>query len=362
MGSSESTPAAVNQLLERPANKPLPGAASATSSTAATNAGERVFDLTSKNGTARREATKAKPVSYIEEGPGPKHRPVDVPDSVLEKMRTTTDAKPSADDIKKLPKAEQDVFHYTKLRDDLFAFSLGEAAYQYATRLYKESPENPAVCALLAETAFIYEKQMVKQRREHWVDRCDTLQHGIDVSRKCVDEHPDYGPCYRSYVLCVSKMSDTEVWFRRWKPLSLFRHYNTLQTIGDRALDLYPSTDVAMNLANVSGRCATRLRHWYSPWHPLARWYGIPYQKDILRRAEKLLRICVEREPNNLEMACRLGEVLFELGEENEAKRWYRRCRDELSADDPKAQIWQSVAHTHLVSHFDKPSWNLPFG
>ena len=259
-------------------------------------------------------------------------------------------------------RAEQDMLHYTRLRDDLFAFSLGEAAFQYAERLNKESPDNPAVMALLSETAFLYEKTKNKGRREHWVDRLDVLQRGIDVSRKCMHDNPDYGPCYRTYILCASKMADNEVWFKRGKPLSLFKHYNRLQAIGDRALELYPSPDVALNLASVAGRCATRLRHWYSPWHPVARWYQLPYQRDLLLRSEKLMRHCVEMQPNNVEMACRLAEVLFELGELNESRRWYVRVRDEMQPDDPKENIWQTIAHTHLCSHFDRPSWNVPFG
>lgn len=216
--------------------------------------------------------------------------------------------------------------------------------------------------AMLAETAFLYEKVKNKGRREHWVDRLDVLQHGVDVARKCMHDHPDYGPCYRAYVLCACKMSDNEVWFRRWKPLSLFKHYNRLQAIGDRALELYPSNDVALNLSSVAGRCATRLRHWYSPWHPVARWYGLPYQRDLLVRAKTLLEGCVDREPLNVEFACRLAEVLYELGDLNESRRWYVKVRDEMVAETQEDGVWQSIAHTHLCSHFDKATFNLPFG
>lgn len=281
-----------------------------------------------------------------------------------EKFEMPTEVvKPSDDkDLSKLSRSERDQFDYQRLRDDLFAFSLGEAAYQYAERLNRESPNNPALMALLGETACLYEKLKNKGRREHWVDRLDVLQRGIDVSRKCMDDHPDYGPCWRSYVLCAAKMSDTEIWFKRWKPLSLFKNYNRLQAIGDHALELQPDADTAMMLAAVSGRCATRIRHWYSPWHPVARYYQIPYQMDLLKRAQHLLETATELQPENVEMQCRLAEVLYEIGDWNSARRLYVHVRDEMTVKDPSQAIWQAVAHTHLISHFDKPEWNIPFG
>jgi tetratricopeptide (TPR) repeat protein len=263
-------------------------------------------------------------------------------------------AKPSRQDV--------DNFDYKRLRDDLMAFSLGEAAFQYAERLNRETPNNPPVMALLAETAYLYEKSKNKGRREHWVDRCDVLQRGIDVARKCMHEHPDYGPCYRTYVLCACKMSDTEVWFKRWKPLSLFKHYNRIQAIGDRALELSPTSDVALGLAAIAGRCGTRLRHWYSPWHAAARYYQLPYQRDILLRSKALLERAHELDPRSVEIACRLGETLYELGDMNESRRWYTKVRDEMNAEDQRDSIWQTVAHTHLCSHFERPEWNIPFG
>lgn len=264
-------------------------------------------------------------------------------------------------DATKLSRADRDRFDYQRLRDDLFAFSLGEAAYQYAERLNTETPNNPALMALLGETAYLYEKLKNKGRREHWVDRLDVLQRGIDISRKCMDEHPDYGPCWRSYVLCAAKMTDTEIWFKRWKPMSLFKHYNRLQAVGDHALELQPDADTAMVLASIAGRCATRIRHWYSPWHPVARFYRLPYQRDLLVRAQHLLEKATEMEPLNVEMQCRLAEVLYELGDFNRARRLYVKVRDEMQAPDPSQAIWQTVAHTHLISHFDKPEWNIPF-
>jgi hypothetical protein len=157
-------------------------------------------------------------------------------------------------------------------------------------------------------------------------------------------------------------MSDTEVWFRRMKPMSLFKHYNRLQAVGDKALEMEPSTEVAMQLANVAGRCATRIRHWYSPWHPIARWYNLPWQRDLLERGKKLMKLCIENDPANIEAACRLGEIHYELGEMNDARAWYKKCRDDMQADDPKDEIWQSVAHTHLCTHFEAASFNVPFG
>ena len=61
-------------------------------------------------------------------------------------------------------------------------------------------------------------------------------------------------------------------------------------------------------------------------------------------------------------MQCRLAEVEYELGDLNRARRLYVKVRDEMTAADPSQTIWQAVAHTHLISHFDKPEWNLPFG
>lgn len=320
--------------------KPRPGASSRPA----------VTDTYSGNSTPARTPTREKDL--------------ETPLPMKEKFEKPTEIVKAADDkdLSKLTRAQRDQFDYQRLRDDLFAFSLGEAAYQYAERLNKESPNNPALMALLGETACLYEKLKNKGRREHWVDRLDVLQRGIDVSRKCMDDHPDYGPCWRSYVLCAAKMSDTEIWFRRWKPFSLFKHYNRLQAIGDHALELQPDADTAMCLAAVSGRCATRIRHWYSPWHPVARYFQIPYKKDLLIRAQHLLETATELQPDNVEMQCRLAEVLYELGDWNRARRLYVKVRDEMQVKDPSQAIWQAVAHTHLISHFDKPEWNIPFG
>jgi tetratricopeptide (TPR) repeat protein len=253
------------------------------------------------------------------------------------------------------------VHEYTKLRDELMAFSLGEAAFQYAERLDRESPHNPAVMALLGETAVMYERMKNPARREHWVDRLDVLQRGIDVTRQCMKEFPDYGPCYRSYILCATKMADQEVWFRRWKPLSTFKHYNRIMAIGDRALELYPSADVYSALAGVTGRCATRIRHWYSPWRPVAWFYRVPTKDELLARSRDLHLECQELNPDSMENACRLAMVYYEIGDWNEARRWYIKVRDEMVPREPKEDIWQSVAHTHLCTHFEKTSWNVPF-
>jgi tetratricopeptide (TPR) repeat protein len=340
-----------------PSNKTRPGAlshpmgASPTTSTSTTNA----KPLTGVNRTESGASTPPRNVKKEEPPtPEPMKKKFEKP---TEKVAPAPDKDPS-----KMSQSERDMFDYQKLRDDLFAFSLGEAAYQYAERLNNETPNNPALMALLGETAYLYEKLKNKGRREHWVDRLDVLQRGIDVSRKCMNDHPDYGPCWRSYVLCAAKLSDTEIWFKRWKPLSLFKHYNRLQAIGDHALELQPSSDTAMCLAAVAGRCATRIRHWYSPWHPVARWYNIPYQRDLLIRAKDLLEKATELEPENVEMTCRLAEVWYELGDMNKARRLYVKVRDEMQPPDPGQAIWQAVAHTHLISHFDKPEWNIPFG
>src|SRR4051812_10099112 len=83
-----------------------------------------------------------------------------------------------------LPKQKKQAFDnpdiemYTRLRDDLLAFSLGQAAYDYAKRLLDDQPDNPALQALVGETVLLYDRQKVKRLREHWCDRTDLMQEG----------------------------------------------------------------------------------------------------------------------------------------------------------------------------------------
>lgn len=101
--------------------------------------------------------------------------------------------------------SECDYDKYIQFRDELFSFSLGESAFDYAERLFQKTPDRPQVMALLGQTAALYDKKKNKVFRDHWCDRLDLLQRGVDVSRKCIKEHPQYGPCYRSYVMCATR-------------------------------------------------------------------------------------------------------------------------------------------------------------
>jgi hypothetical protein len=92
-----------------------------------------------------------------------------------QKMKTMHDLKPSEEELNAMSKNERDSYKYTKLRDDLLAFSLGEASFQYAERLNKETPDNPPVMALLGETAYLYEKLKNK----------DAVSTGSTVATSC---------------------------------------------------------------------------------------------------------------------------------------------------------------------------------
>lgn len=257
---------------------------------------------------------------------------------------------------------KSDYDQYCEFRDELMAFSLGEAAHDYSRRLLEENPSSPALMALHGETAWQYEKIKNPTRREHWVDRMDVMQTGIDVARKCIKENPDYAPCHRVYALLAAKMADNEYWFKRFQPFGTIKHYKRIISRGERAVALHADPDVYGAMAQTSARVATQIKHSWQPYVWYARYYGLPTRTELLERARDYHIEFDKINNKNIENACRLGMVYFELGDEDKAKRWYRRARDELVSDNPAQDIYQTIAHTALATHFAKTTWNVPFG
>lgn len=248
---------------------------------------------------------------------------------------------------------------YVAFRDELLGFSLGESAYDFAEELYSKNSESPAVMALLAETAVLYDKTKNKVYRDHWCDRLDLLQRGVDVSRKCFNEHPDYGPCYRTYVLAATREAEALYYFTSWQGVGLLENFNAIMRKGERAVELLPKdADVPNALAALCGRSAFP---WYHPTRWLAKLHGVPDAKTCRKMSIDWSLKAVENDPGNLEYACRLAQAYFQAGDMVNSRRWYLRVRDEMpprTLDDSK---WQGLAHTQLSTSFVKSQWNVPF-
>lgn len=252
---------------------------------------------------------------------------------------------------------------YKEFRDDLLSFSLGEAAYDYAKRLKEEQPSNPALLALFGETAWMYEKVKNPTRREHWVDRMEVLQEGIDATRKCMRENPEYGPCFRVYTLLTAKASEQKYWFKLAQPFGPIEHLDAIRRRGDRALELEESPDTLAALGQITARVATNTKRWWTPYSIYSRHLGLPDSTTLFEQSLKYHHRVQELVPLDVENACRLGMIYFELGNFERAKRWYLKTRDEIPNDDPTKDIYQSIAHTHLTIHIARnQTWNVPFG
>jgi tetratricopeptide (TPR) repeat protein len=265
-------------------------------------------------------------------------------------------ANSASDKVETLTDMEQ----YSAFREQLFKFSLGEAAYDYAERLYAENPDSPEIMALLGETTYMYEKVKNPTMREHWIDRLDILQRGIDVSRKCFKKYPEYGPCYRTYTLNAVKASDQFFFYKDYyNSLGVAKHYSGILSKGKKALEMNPTADVAMSLGALHARAAFAPT---SPFRPFAMWFGVPPQQEMLQSALAYHKMAYEMDPGSIENVTRLAMVHYELGDWNEARRWYIKARDEMPERDAGVDdTWKGVAHTHLLSHFTKKEFSLPF-
>lgn len=248
---------------------------------------------------------------------------------------------------------------YTSFRNELVSYSLGEAAFDYAERLYKKEPNSPAVMALMGDTAVIYDKTKNKHARDHWVDRLDLLQRGIDVSRKCMNENPDFAPCFRSYVACATRASESLYYYRWMRAVGLLENYVPIMKRGNQGLALKPD-DVSMNLdlGMLNFRC---VYPWYNPYRVLGWIYGVPPAKVLHQQGIQYLKKAIEADPQNMEAACRLGMAYLQAGDHASARRWYCKVRDEMVPRNLKDIKWQNVAHTGLSTGIVKPKWNVPF-
>ncbi|CBH16103.1 uncharacterized protein TEOVI_000813700 [Trypanosoma equiperdum] len=252
-----------------------------------------------------------------------------------------------------------DLNSYREFRDQLLSFSLGESAYDYAETLFAKNPSSPEVMALLAETTVLYDKTKNKYARDHWCDRLDLLQRGVDVSRKCINENPEYGPCYRTYVLSATREAEALYYMKSLMGLGLLENYNAIMRRGEKGMELLPTdADIPNALGALSARCAYV---WYNPTRLYARWCGVPGWKELWAKSVQLHKRAVENDPANLEFACRLAQAYFHSGDYQNARRWYGKVRDEMPPQDLKDERWQAIAHTHLSTAFVKTSWNVPF-
>lgn len=252
-----------------------------------------------------------------------------------------------------------DFERYTQFRDQLLSFSLGESAFDFAERLFAEKPDSPEVMALLAETTFLYDKTKNKVSREHWCDRLDLLQRGVDVSRKCIKEHSDYGPCYRTYVMCATRESEALYYLKSFTGLGLVENYHAIMKRGEQSMALLPrDAEVPNTLGALCSRCVFRS---FDPSRLYSWYYGLPSQRRLREMSIAFHKKAVENDPNNLEYACRLAQAYFQAGDFPNARRWYVKVRDEMPPQELKDERWQGVAHTELSTAFSKPKWNVPF-
>lgn len=249
---------------------------------------------------------------------------------------------------------------YTNFRNELLDFALGESAFDYAERLFAEKPDSPEVMALLAETTFLYDKTKNKVSREHWCDRLDLLQRGVDVSRKCINENADYGPCYRTYVMCAARESEALYYMKSLTGLGLVENYQAIMRKGAKGMELLPTdAEIPNTLGALCARCSFR---WYDPSRLYAWYYGLPPTRKLRELSIDFHRKACENDPKNLEYACRLAQAYFQKGDLANARRWYIKVRDEMPPQKLKDEKWQGVAHTQLSTSFAKPKWNVPFG
>nr|CCC51921.1 conserved hypothetical protein [Trypanosoma vivax Y486] len=254
---------------------------------------------------------------------------------------------------------DDDFRTYREFRDELLSFSMGESAYDYAETLFAKKSSSPEVMALLAETIVLYDKTKNKVARDHWCDRLDLLQRGVDVSRKCINENPEYGPCYRTYVLCAAREAEALYYVKSFLGIGLLQNYHAIMRRGEKGMELMPTdADIPNTLGGLCARCAYP---WYTVTRLYARWLDVPGWKELWAKSIELHRKAGENDPKSLEFACRLGQAYFQSGDYVNARRWYGKVRDEMPPQDLKDERWQAIAHTHLSTAFGKTSWNVPF-
>lgn len=248
---------------------------------------------------------------------------------------------------------------YQEFRDQLLSFALGESAFDYAEQLFAKNPDSPEVMALLAETCALYDETKNKVSREHWCDRLDLLQRGVDVSRKCFNEHPEFGPCYRTYVICATRESEALYYFKSLEGLGLLENYNAIMKRGLKGMQLMPDDAELPNaLAALNARSAYK---WHDPTRWYARWYGVPPEREALRKSIELSLVATKNDPQNLEYAARLAMSYFQAGDFANSRRWFVRVRDDMPPQTLRDERWQGLAHTQLSTSFTKSKWNVPF-
>jgi tetratricopeptide (TPR) repeat protein len=248
---------------------------------------------------------------------------------------------------------------YLAFRAELFSFAVGESAYDYAERLYRENPKSKEIMALLAETTCMYDTKKVKAQRNHWIDRMDLLQRGIDISRKCIKENPDYGPCYRSYVICASRAADNLYFYRWLEGMGVVENYHAIMRRGKKAMELNPTDpDVPNMLGALNARC---VYNWTNPYKIFTLYHRLPSADELKHESVKYHKIAAERDPDSPELMCRLAQAYFLAGDFQNARRCYMKVRDEIPPRELKDDKWQSLAHTQLATAFAKNKWNVPF-
>ncbi|KAL7707559.1 hypothetical protein N2W54_007463 [Lotmaria passim] len=293
-------------------------------------------------------------------GSGSKQVPASAPATAATTAKSVAaPAEATTNTTKESSSESKDFSHYKEFRDQLLDFALGESAFDYAERLFKEQPDSPEVMALLAETTFLYDKTKNKVSREHWCDRLDLLQRGVDVSRKCINENTDYGPCYRTYVMCATRESEALYYMKSLTGLGLVENYKAIMSKGIKGMELLPSdAEIPNTLGAMCARCSFR---WYDPSRLYAWYYGLPSTRKLREMSVEFHKKAVKNDPKNLEYACRLAQAYFQLGDYVNARRWYVRVRDEMPPQELKDEKWQGVAHTQLSTSFSRPKWNVPF-
>lgn len=263
------------------------------------------------------------------------------------------------DEVDKPNKGSTDYEKYKSFRDQLLNYSMGESAYDFAEQLFAKEPNSPQVMALLAETTVLYDKTKNKVYRDHWCDRLDLLQRGVDVSRKCFNENPEYGPCYRTYVMCATRESESLYYLKSMQGLGLVENYHAIMKRGEQGMELMPEdAEIPNALGALCGRCAFR---WYDPSNLYARYYGLPSNDELRKMCVEFHKRACANNPSNLEYALRLAQAYFQQGDMPNARRWYVKVRDEMPPTELKDDKWQGIAHTQLSTSFAKSKWNVPF-
>lgn len=247
---------------------------------------------------------------------------------------------------------------YRSFRDKLMNFALGEAAFDYAERLYSENSRDPNILALLGETCWSYNQTKNKAQRDHWVDRLDLFQRGVDISRKCMKEHPDFGPCHRSFILNAVGAAEIYYYVRPLQGLGMIEHYKVLTERGKRAMALNPGVaDIPDTLAFLTTRCTMA---WYNPYRFYGLLYGVPSQSVMVQETLKYAKQAVESEPDSVKFSYHLGQAYFNAGDVPNARKELIRCRDDILPKEAKDAHWQSAAHTFLTARLTKAASNVP--